>query len=231
MPTRAFALVRHEVPEATNMVEGTLLVSNYYAKILFDPGSSHSFVTPHFIHKLHTCMEHMHICLEVSTPMGTSHIIDIIYNACEVKIDEINFPADLILLPISEYDVILGMNWLSAHHAQMDSLPMKARKAITKGAQGYLAFVINKPKVETQINQVPIVSEYMGVFPQELTIVPPDREVEFTIEVLPGTAPIARMPYRMATLELQELKTQLQKLMDVGFIRPSTSPWGAPYCL
>ncbi|KAK6115523.1 hypothetical protein DH2020_007792 [Rehmannia glutinosa] len=184
----------------------------------------------------------MLVCLEVSTPMGASQLKDIIYNACEVKIDEINFPVDLILLPISEYDVILGMNWLFTHYAQMDChrkveisgrarvkiaqiiSAMIVKTAIARGAQGYLAFIINKPKVETQIHQVPIVSEYTYVFPQELTTIPLDREVEFYIEDSPGTAPIARTPYRMAPIELQELKTQLQKLMDVRIIRPSTSP-------
>ncbi|KAK5842194.1 hypothetical protein PVK06_004524 [Gossypium arboreum] len=78
------------------------------------------------------------------------------------------------------------------------------------------------------MEQLSVVNEFTDVFPEELPGLPPDREVEFTIDVIPGTAPISITPYRMAPAELKELKTQLQELLDKGFIRPSTSPWGAP---
>ena len=75
---------------------------------------------------------------------------------------------------------------------------------------------------------IPVVCEYSDVFPEELPGMPPDRDVEFVIELQPGTAPISRRPYRMTPSELAELKIQLQELQDKGFIRPSTSPWGCP---
>ena len=73
-----------------------------------------------------------------------------------------------------------------------------------------------------------MINEYQDVFPEELPRLPPEREVDFSIDLLPGTAPIFQAPYRMAPVGLKELKTQLQELVDKGFIRPSTSPWGAP---
>ena len=73
-----------------------------------------------------------------------------------------------------------------------------------------------------------MVREFLDLFPAEFPGLPPEREVEFNIELLPGTSPISRAPYRMAPTELRELKAQLQDLIDKGFIRPSTSPWGAP---
>ena len=73
-----------------------------------------------------------------------------------------------------------------------------------------------------------MVREFLDVFPEELPGLPPEREVEFTIELLPEVAPISISPYRMAPIELKELKVQLQELLDKGFIRPSVSPWGAP---
>ncbi|KAL5561338.1 hypothetical protein UlMin_031085 [Ulmus minor] len=79
-----------------------------------------------------------------------------------------------------------------------------------------------------ELSNVPVVNEFTSVFPEELPSLPPDREVTFEIEVLPGTAPISKAPYRMALAELKELQTQLQELLDKGFIRPSHSPWGAP---
>ncbi|KAL5569060.1 hypothetical protein UlMin_025635 [Ulmus minor] len=79
-----------------------------------------------------------------------------------------------------------------------------------------------------ELSSVPVVNEFTSVFPEELPSLPPDREVTFEIKVLPGTTPISKAPYHMAPAELKELQTQLQELLDKGFIRPSHSPWGAP---
>ena len=73
-----------------------------------------------------------------------------------------------------------------------------------------------------------VVKDFPDVFPEELPSIPHVREVELSIEILPGTTPTSRAPYRMAPTELKELKIQLQELLDKGFIRPSLSPWGAP---
>ena len=75
---------------------------------------------------------------------------------------------------------------------------------------------------------IPVVCEYPDVFPDDLPGLPPDRKIEFAIELQPGTAPISRRPYRMPPNELAELKKQLQELLDKGYIRPNTSPWGCP---
>ena len=149
-------------------------------------------------------------------------------------------PADLISLSINGYDVILGMDWLSTYHVLMDcktkniklcipdepvlecdcrkskeALEMvsgeKAGKILRKGAVGFLAYIVNKPMDKDQLEQVSVVKEFVDVFPEELDTLPPDREIEFVIELLPGSAPISKSPYRMAPAELQELKTQLQE--------------------
>ncbi|KAL5552832.1 hypothetical protein UlMin_040233 [Ulmus minor] len=78
------------------------------------------------------------------------------------------------------------------------------------------------------LEDVLVINEFIEVFPEDLPGIPPDREITFEIELLPGTAPISKAPYRMAPAELKELQTQLQELLDKGFIRPSHSPWGAP---
>ena len=75
---------------------------------------------------------------------------------------------------------------------------------------------------------IPVIREFPNVFPEELPGVPPKREVDLSSEVVQGTTPISRAPYHMAPTKLKELKTQLQELLDKGFIRPSVSPWGAP---
>jgi hypothetical protein len=78
------------------------------------------------------------------------------------------------------------------------------------------------------ISDVPVVCEYEDVFPEELPGLPPDRDVDFVINLVPGTAPIAQSPYRMAEVELKLLKAELDSLLEKGFIRPSASPWGSP---
>ena len=91
-----------------------------------------------------------------------------------------------------------------------------------------MANVLDTIVVSLKVSDVPIVNEYLDVFLEELSGLPPHREVEFQIETISGVAPISMAPYRMALAELKELKKQLEELLDRGFIRPSISPWGAP---
>jgi hypothetical protein len=78
------------------------------------------------------------------------------------------------------------------------------------------------------MDEVPVVMEYPDVFPEELPGMPPDRDVEFIIDLLPGTGPIEKRPYKMDIEELKELKKQLKEQLDKGFIQQSSSSWGAP---
>ncbi|KAL4013812.1 hypothetical protein IC575_025996 [Cucumis melo] len=163
----------------------------------------------------------------------------------------------LLVLDMQDFDVILGMDWLSANHANIDCFgkevvfnppseasfkfrwagmvcipkvisAMKASKLLSQGTWGILASVVDIREPEVSLSSEPVVREYPDVFPDELPGLPPPREVDFAIELEPGTAPISRAPYRMAPAELKEFKVQLQELLDKGFIRPSVSPWGAP---
>ena len=102
---------------------------------------------------------------------------------------------------------------------------MKAKRMLGKG---YLAHVALAEETTTSVEDVGVVSHFPDVFPDDLPCLPPDRELEFTIDLLPGTNPISLTPYRMAHAELRELKAQLQELVDKRFIQPSISPWGAP---
>ncbi|GJR93714.1 putative reverse transcriptase domain-containing protein [Tanacetum coccineum] len=88
--------------------------------------------------------------------------------------------------------------------------------------------VMEKKSKEKKLEDILVVKEFPDVFPEELPGIPPVRQVEFQIDLIPRAAPIARTPYRLAPSEMQELSNQLQELTDRGFIRPSTSPWGAP---
>ena len=107
-------------------------------------------------------------------------------------------------------------------------LAIAARRVLKKRCQGYLAHVRDARIPSTDLGDIPVVRDYSDVFPDDLPGLAPDREIEFNIDLLPGTNPISIAPYRMAPTELKELKEQLQELLDKGLIRPSNSPWGAP---
>ncbi|GJZ27448.1 putative reverse transcriptase domain-containing protein [Tanacetum coccineum] len=108
----------------------------------------------------------------------------------------------------------------------------KAQEYMAKGCQVFLAQIPAKKEQDKskrkQIEDVPIVRDFPGVFPEDLPGLPPARPVEFQINLILGAAPVARAPYRLAPSEMKELSKQLQELSDKGFIRPSSSPWGAP---
>jgi len=105
---------------------------------------------------------------------------------------------------------------------------IRAKKLIKKGCDAYLVSIRDVRREEAKLEDVPVVQEFEDVFPDDLSGLPPEREIEFTIDVVPGTNPISMPPYRMAPAELKELREQLNDLLQKGYIRPSTSPWGAP---
>ena len=105
---------------------------------------------------------------------------------------------------------------------------MTTWKMLRKGCQGYLAFVVDRRQKGTRLEDIPIVKEFPDVFLDDISGLPLDRAIEFVIELVPGTEPISIPPYKMVPVELKELKEQLEELLSKGFIRPSTSPWGAP---
>ena len=163
---------------------------------------------------------------------------------------------DLIVIDLKGLDVILGMDWLASNYASMDcfrkevllrrpGLPVvifygerrqapsgllsaiSARWLLQKGYKGYLAHVVDNRSDEVRLEDVPVVREFLDVFPDDLPVLPPERETDFPIDLVPSTAPISLPPYRMEPAELKELKAQLQEPVDGGFIRPSISPLGA----
>ena len=143
---------------------------------------------------------------------------------------------DLIVLPGLAIDVILGMKWMSDHIVLIDT---STRTIMLREPKGGNAFLVPLPQSfdlqnlscaiqATTLCDILVVCEFPDVFIDELLGLPPDRDVEFRIELVPGTAPISRRPYRVPPNELAELKIQLQELLDKGLILPSSSPWGCP---
>ena len=191
--------------------------------------------------------------LYVSSPLGIRARIRVIGRGCELEISGTLLTVDLRIMDMSEFDVILGMDWLTAYRVVIDCerrrvtvytqdgtrvvfqrgkhdiFPQTVYESRCQGQlAGWLASLTLEDEVRPDLNLPRVVCEYADVFPDELPGLPPHRDVDFGIELHPGTSPISMTPHRMAPVELQELRVQLQALLDKGFIRPSTSPWGAP---
>ncbi|GJY30513.1 putative reverse transcriptase domain-containing protein [Tanacetum coccineum] len=169
--------------------------------------------------------------------------IDTIIRGCTLNFLDHSFNIDLMPVELGSFDVIIGMDWLRRCHAMIlcsngreSRLTViscsKAQEYMAKGCQVFLAQISAKKEEDKsegkQIKDVPIVRDFPEVFPEDLPGLPPARPVEFQIDLIPGAAPVARAPYRLAPSEMKELSEQLQELSDKGFIRPSSSPWGAP---
>ncbi|GJZ37099.1 putative reverse transcriptase domain-containing protein [Tanacetum coccineum] len=193
----------------SNVVTGTFLLNNRYASILFDIGADRSFV---------------------STASGS--LIDIIPTTLDHGYD-VELADEM-----GSFDVIIGMDWLSKYHAvivydekivrcHVFLAHVTAKKAEDKSKENTAKKVEEKSK-EKRLEDVPIVHDFPEVFLEDLPGIPPTRQVEFQINLILGAAPVARAHYRLAPSEMKELSDQLHELSNKGFIRPNSSPWGAP---
>ena len=190
--------------------------------------------------------------LYVSSPLGIRARIGMICRGCELEISGTLLTVDLRIMDMSKFDVILGMDWLTAYRIVIDCecrrviaytqdgtrmvfqgdkhdiLPQTVYESKCRGQlAGWLVSLTLEDEERSDLDLPRVVCKYVDVFPDELPGLPPWRVVDFGIELHPGTLPISMTPHRMAPVELQELRVQLQKLLDKGFIRPGTSPWGA----
>ncbi|GKB92267.1 putative reverse transcriptase domain-containing protein, partial [Tanacetum coccineum] len=144
---------------------------------------------------------------------------------CAEKIVRIPFGDEIL--------IVRGDGSSNKHGTRLNIISCtKAQEYLTKGCHVFLANITatkdeDKSK-EKRLEDVPVVQEFPEVFPEDLPGIPPTRQVEFRIDLVPGATPVARAPYRLAPSEMKELAEQLQELTDKGFIRPSSSPWGAP---
>ncbi|XP_070002270.1 uncharacterized protein [Nicotiana sylvestris] len=205
MPTRPTV-------EASDAVITTILrVCALNAYALMDPGSIFSYITSYFALDFGIEPEQLFEPFFMSTSVGDPAIASHIYKGCVIIIQDRETTIDLIELEMVDFDVIMGMNWLYKCYAILD-----CRAKVVK-----FEFP-NEPIREWKGNiaEPRVVNE----FPDELLGIPPDRIIDFGIDVVPDTQSISIPPYRMAPAELRELKEQLKDLLDKGFIRPSVSP-------
>ncbi|GJT68552.1 putative reverse transcriptase domain-containing protein [Tanacetum coccineum] len=216
-------------PDANVVVTGTFLLNNHYASILFDTGADRSFISTAFSSLINIAPTPLENCYDVELADGKLVGIDTIIRGCTLNFLDHPFNIDLMPVELGSFDVIIGMDWLRRCHAV---IVCDEKLVQVPYGNETLTFCGNKSSNGRE-SRLTVIScskaqEYMAKGCQDLPGLPPARPVEFQIDLIPGAAPVARAPYRLAPSEMKELSEQLQELSDKGFIRPSSSPWGAP---
>ena len=256
-PTRAYAMKAREDQDAPKVIVGIFSLYDIEMHALIDPGSTHSYVCMEHVFDKVLAMEKLTYDMHVTSPLGHNVSVNSVYRNYPIVIQARGFLVDLITLPFREFDLILGMDWLTKHRAIVDCgqktvvlicsyqseviihdirsnvtsnviLAMQARRFIRKGYEAFLALILDSKRGQVDVEKIPVVREFPDVFPEEFPGIPLEREVDLSIEIVPRTTTMSKAPYTMAPIELKKLKVQLQELLDKGFVQPSVSPWGAP---
>ncbi|GKC60065.1 putative reverse transcriptase domain-containing protein, partial [Tanacetum coccineum] len=232
---RAFMLGAEEARQDPNIVTGTFTLNNHYATTLFDSGADYSFVSTTFIPLLGIEPSDLGFSYEIEIASGQLVEIDKVIKGCKLEIEGHEFDINLIPFGSGSFDVIIGMDWLSNHKAEIICHEKVVRIPLLDGK--VLRVLGERPKEkarhlmsekEQKQEEMVVVRDFPEVFPDDLSGLPPSREIKFQIELVPRAIPVVKSPYRLAPSEMEELSGQLKELQDKGFIRPSSSPWGAP---
>ncbi|KAI3704139.1 hypothetical protein L1987_74353 [Smallanthus sonchifolius] len=224
---RAFNINANEAQANNDVVNGKFLVNSQYASILFDTGADKSFVSLNFEPLLAKTRSQLEKTFTVEIANGDSLTIESIICECSLELNDHTFPINLIPMRLGSFDIIIVFGEKPCKGLKLMSCTT-AQKYLRKKYIAFLAHIVQKDVKEKSIQDIPIIRDFPEVFPKDLSGLPPVRQVEFRIDLMPGANPVARAPYRLAPSEMQELASQLQELSDKGFIRPSHSPWGAP---
>ncbi|WVZ85001.1 hypothetical protein U9M48_031966 [Paspalum notatum var. saurae] len=212
-----------QIPTGEPVLAGTFMLNGHPIVVLFDSGASHTFISQSYVsrHGIKTaCIKEKY---NISTP-GNPINTNLIARQLPICIGREDFTIDPVVLPHQGIDIILGMNWLTANSVVLDigrrTIQLRSKTSgkilrVHMPNQKHMSPTVNATELQ-EIKKIHVVCEFPDVFPEELPGLPPDREVEFSIELVPGMAPVSRRPYRMAPDELKELKIQLQEQLDKG---------------
>jgi hypothetical protein len=207
--------------------------------VLFNTGATHSFITASWVEAHNLLITTMSTPIQIDSAGGKVRADSVCLDV-SVEIRGIEFPANLIVMGTQGIDVILGINWLDKYQAVINCDKRTIKLVSPLGEEVVTELVSPEPRKEgchqmtidrkeaNPLETIKVVSEFLDVFSKDLLGMPPERKVEFAIYLLPGIAPISKRAHRVSRLELVDLKKQIDKLSEKGYIRPSTLPWVIP---
>jgi hypothetical protein len=241
----------------SHMIEVEVMINNQTITILIDLGASHSYIDPKMVESLHFPRRKHEKSWLVQLATGAKRKVNEMVKSCLMDMNGLNTRAYLNILLLGSYDFLIGMDWLDKHHAILDcrnkaftcleeegnqrtiqGIPravtireistMQLKKYYRKGCQLFSAHMEEayNDKVPN-LEDYPVLEDFEDVF-KEVPGLPPKRDIDFSINLMPGATPISKTPYKMSTPELKELQMQLEELLKKGYIRLSVSSWGAP---
>jgi len=216
-----------DLPEGAPIMPGIFSINDKPTVILFDFGATHSFISDKCGARVGLESSRATAQYMITTP-GGKIVSNQILRHVPIRLGSKLIKTNLVSLSLEGMDVILGMDWMTQHRVLLDissraieiDSPSQGTNTLYLPSQEYVTsctFAMEGIKLE----DIPVVCEYADVFPDDLPGLPPNRDIEFVIELQPSTAPISKRPYRMPPKKLAELKIQLQDLLDKGYIRPS----------
>ncbi|XP_012575317.1 uncharacterized protein [Cicer arietinum] len=244
---RVYHINGEETPSSSELIQGECLIAGKSLNVIYDSGATHSFISLDWVDSLQLTVTTLPFDLVVTIPSSESVKCNTACLQCPLIVFDMRFNVDLICIPLKHVGVILGMDWLSSHYVLLDCARMfvifpdpgvsrfldtnKLNFSLKGGVQKCVSLNSVSTKLEVEVDEILVVEDFPEVFPPDVPGLPPVRDIEFSIDVTPGTGPISIAPYRMSPSELSELKNQLEDLLSKQFIRPSVSPWGAPVLL
>ncbi|GJT96743.1 putative reverse transcriptase domain-containing protein [Tanacetum coccineum] len=235
----AFMLGTEEARQDPNIVTGTFTLNDHFATTLFDFGADYSFDSTTFIPLLGLDLSDLGFKYEIEIASGQLVEIDKVIKGCKLEIEGHVFDIDLIPFGHGSFDVIISMDWLSNYkdkiifHEKVVRIPLPDGKVLrvlgeSQRESGQNSLMSAKAS-EKKKEEIIVVRDFPEVFPDDLSGLPPIREIEFWIELTPGATSVAKSRYRLVPFELAELSGQLKELQDKGFIPDQDHRlWGAP---
>ncbi|GKF11891.1 putative reverse transcriptase domain-containing protein, partial [Tanacetum coccineum] len=193
---------------------GMFLLNQHLTRVLFDSRADKSFVSISLASKLNISPITIDTFYDIEMADGNLVSTNIVIQGAILTLLNKRFKIDLMPIKLGSFDVVIGMDWLSKYHARIICdekvvhIPIDGETLIIR------AQIIEKKSDEKRLEDIPVVREFPEVFPEDLPGLPPFRQVEFQIDLIPGVTPVARVPYRLDPSKMQELSNQLRELAD-----------------
>ncbi|GJZ65185.1 putative reverse transcriptase domain-containing protein [Tanacetum coccineum] len=195
------------------------LLNQHLARVLFDSGADKSFISTSLASMLNIPLITIDTFYDIEMADENLVSTNTVIQGCTLTLLNQPFEIDLMPIKLGSFDIVIGMDWLSKYHARIICdekvvhLPIDGETLIIRDDRTQ---VMKKKPDKKRLEDVPVVKEFLEVFLEDLLGLPPIRQVEFQIDLIPGAAPVARTPYRLAPSEIHELSNQLQELADRG---------------